>query len=233
MFSMTWLSRGAALSLLAAGLTAGLSLMRWWGCDVGGAGVSGAPECAAAQSANFYAGAPGWVVAMVVGAAAAAGLSLAHVALTFSSPLARWVAAAWGIGGFVSAATSLGQFDGQPVLAWLTVPISLAWVAMPLLAVALVLRSVARARSCRRARARPHTRADRGEVVTSARPAPGGVGDPQRAWTWASQASTSVLERGRAAERFSQPSAVMRMSSSMRTQMPRISWGTSSSSALK
>jgi hypothetical protein len=44
-------------------------------------------------------------------------------------------------------------------------------------------------------------------------------------------ASTSVLVRGMAAERFSQPSAVMSTSSSMRTPLPRSSAGTSSSSA--
>ena len=48
-----------------------------------------------------------------------------------------------------------------------------------------------------------------------------------------SQASTSVLDRGRPADRFSAPSAVITMSSSIRTPMPRRFAGTSSSSDLK
>lgn len=131
--------RRSALSLVAAGLMAGGSLLRWGGCDV--AGIDASSACVAAQSSNYYATASAWSVAVMLAAVVLTGLALAHLARAFSSPLAPWIAGAWALGGATVAATALGWLDENLILVWLTLPFSLAWMAAPLLACVLIASS--------------------------------------------------------------------------------------------
>ncbi|GAB97784.1 hypothetical protein BJY21_000196 [Kineosphaera limosa] len=127
------------MSLVAAGLMAGGSLLRWGGCDV--AGIDASSACVAAQSSNYYATASAWSVAVMLAAVVLTGLALAHLARAFSSPLAPWIAGAWALGGATVAATALGWLDENLILVWLTLPFSLAWMAAPLLACVLIASS--------------------------------------------------------------------------------------------